>query len=144
MPIIQKETIIARRNETGRRIKCKKCMNDRDFQQMAKNELLLRATVEQLYSKGNIIFCDACNINLYSFIFELEEKKLEETPVSPSSEGEINPEEFPVPPLPEVKTNPEEAPVPSLPEVEINPEEFPMHLYPPESSVFGKEDQKES
>ncbi|MGB6279184.1 MAG: hypothetical protein WBF55_06020 [Syntrophobacteria bacterium] len=144
MSIIQKEEIIARRNETGRRIKCKKCMNDRDFQQMAKNELLLRATVEQLYSKGNIIFCDACNINLYSFIFELEEKKLEETSVSPSSEGEINPEEFPVPPLPEVKTNPEEAPVPSLPEVEINPEEFPMHLYPPESSVFGKEDQKES
>ena len=111
---------------------------------MAKNELLLRATVEQLYSKGNIIFCDACKINLYSLIFELEEKKLEETPVSPLSEGEINPEEFPVPPLPEVKTNPEEAPVPSLPEVEINPEEFPMHLYPPESSVFGKEDQKES
>ena len=89
-------------------------MNDRDFQQMAKNELLLRATVEQLYSKGNIIFCDACKINLYSLIFELEEKKLEETPVSPLSEGEIN------------------------------PDEFPMHLYPPESSVFGKEDQKES
>jgi len=129
MPIIQKETIIARRNETGRRIKCKKCMNDRDFQQMAKNELLLRATVEQLYSKGNIIFCDACNINLYSFIFELEEKKLEETPVSPLSEGEINPDEFTVSPLSEG---------------EINPDEFPMHLYPPESSVFGKEDQKES
>lgn len=114
MPIIQKETIIARRNETGRRIKCKKCMNDRDFQQMAKNELLLRATVGQLYSKGNNIFCDNCNINLYSFIFELDEKKLEE------------------------------APVPPLPEREINPDEFPMHLYPPESSVFGKEDQKES
>lgn len=63
---------------------------------MARNELLLRATVEQLYSKGSIIFCDRCNINLYSFIFELEEKKLEETPVSPLSEGEIDPEEFPV------------------------------------------------
>ena len=114
MPIIQKEIIIARKNETGRRIKCKNCMNDRDFQQMAKNELLLGATVQELYSKGNIIFCDNCNINLYSFIFELEGK------------------------------NPEEAPVPPLPEEEINLEEFPMHLYPPQSSVFGKEDQQES
>ena len=144
MPIIQKEEIIARRNETGRRIKCKKCMNDRDFQQMARNELLLRATVEQFYSKGNIIFCDSCNINLYSFIFELEEKKLEETPVSPLSEGEINPEETPVSPLSEGEINPEETPVSPLSEGEINPEEFPVHLYPPESNVFGKEDQKES
>ena len=129
MPIIQKEIIIARKNETGRRIKCQKCMNDRDFQQMAKNELLLGATVQQLYSKGNIIFCDNCNINLYSFIFELEGKELEEAPVPPLPEGEINPEEAPVPPLPEE---------------EINLVEFPMHLYPPQSSVFGKEDQQES
>ena len=129
MPIIQKEIIIARKNETGRRIKCKKCMNDRDFQQMAKNELLLGATVEQLYSKGNIIFCDSCNINLYSFIFELKEKKPEEAPVSPLPEGEIIPEEFPASPLPEG---------------EINLEEFPMDLYTQKSSVFGKEDQQES
>ena len=85
-----------------------------------------------------------CNINLYSFIFELEEKKLEETPVPPLSEGEINPEETPVSPLSEGETNPEEFPVSPLSEAEINPEEFPMHLYPPESNVFGKEDQKES
>jgi hypothetical protein len=144
MPIIQKERIIARRNETGRRIKCQKCMNDRDFQQMAKNELLLGVTVEQLYSKGNIIFCDNCNINLYSFIPELEGKKLEEAPVTPLPEGELNLEEAPVTPLPEGEINPEEAPVPPLPEEEINLEEFPMHLYPPQSSVFGKEDQQES
>jgi hypothetical protein len=126
MPIIKKEAIIARTNETGRRIKCKKCLNDRDFQQMARNELLLRATVEQLYSKGSIIFCDRCNINLYSFIFELEEKKLEETPVSPLSEGEIDPEETPVSPLSEGEIDPEETPVSPLSEGEIDPEEFPV------------------
>lgn len=106
MPIIRKEQIIARRNETGRRVLCQKCMSDRDFQKIARKEILLRLTVEQLYSQGNIIFCDGCDINIYHFVSALEEKKPEES-------SELH--------LPEEESKPEDSSVHQLSAEEISP-----------------------
>lgn len=129
MPIIRKEQIIARRNETGRCVLCQKCMSDRDFQTIARNEILLRVTIEQLYSQGNIIFCDGCDINIYRFVSGLDEKKPEE-----SSEVHLSEDE----------AKREESPVPHLSAEEIPPKEPPTHLYEPKYDVIGKEGQIES
>lgn len=129
MPIIRKEQIIARRNETGKRVLCQKCMSDRDFQKIARNEIMLRVTIEQLYSKGNIIFCDGCDINIYRFISALEEKKPEES-------SEVH--------LPKEEVTPEESPVPHLSVEEIPPKDTPAHLYESEYNIIGEDVQRES
>jgi len=129
MPIIRKEQIIAKRNETGRRVLCQKCMTDQDFQKIARNEILLRLTVEQLYSQGNIIFCDGCDINIYRFVSASEEKK-------PEKSSEVH--------LPEEELKPEESPVHHLSAKEISPKKPPAHLYQPEYDVIGEEGQIES
>jgi hypothetical protein len=129
MPIIRKEQIIAKKNQTGRRVLCQKCMSDRDFQKIARNEILLRVTIEQLYSQGNIIFCDGCDINIYRFVSALEENKTEESSELHLSEEEVKPEG---PPVPHVSAE------------EIPPQEPPAHLYEPEFDLIGKEGQLES
>jgi hypothetical protein len=129
MPIIRKEQIIARRNATGRRVLCQKCMTDQDFQKIARNEILLRRTIEQLYSQGNIIFCDECDINIYRFVSALEEKKPEE-----SSELHLSDED----------AKPEQSPVLHLSAEKMAPKEPPAHLYEPEYDVIGEEGQIEN
>ena len=129
MPIIRKEQIIARRNATGRRVLCQKCMTDQDFQKIARNEILLRLTIEQLYSQGNIIFCDGCDINIYSFVTALEEKKPEE-----SSELHLSDED----------AKPEQSPVLDLSAEKIPPKEPPPHIYEPAYNILGEDVQRES
>ena len=132
MPIIRKEQIVARKNENGRRILCQKCMNNGDFQQIARNEILLRSAIQKLYGQGNIIFCDGCDINIYRFVSASEEKKPEES-------SELH--------LPEEESKPEESPTPDLSAEEVPPEEPPAYLSyirQPEHDVFRKEGQIES
>ena len=77
--IIDQEEIIARMEEGGKSIACKNCMSDIDLTQIARDEIILRGTIDDLYGKGKIIFCDSCGINLYRFVSELESIEAEES-----------------------------------------------------------------
>lgn len=77
-PIIDQEEIIARMEEGGKRIVCKNCMSEIDLKQIARNEIMLRGTIDDLYGKGKIIFCDSCDINVYRFICALESIEAED------------------------------------------------------------------
>lgn len=82
MAIIDKEEIIARKGQSGKQIVCRNCMSDKDLQQIARNEILLRGAIDDLYGKGKIIFCDSCDINIYRLISsaeQLETKKFADT-----------------------------------------------------------------
>ena len=116
MPIIHKDSIVARRDEAGKRILCKNCMNDRDFQHVARNDIVLRSKIEILYRKGNIIFCDNCDINIYRLIIESENKESQEASAPHLSGEEQEPEVAPAPHLPEEEKEPEVAPAPNLAE----------------------------
>ena len=97
MPIIQKENIIAIRDESGKRVLCSNCMTEKDFQKVARSDIILRAIVEALYRKGNIIFCDECDINIYRLIIKSDQKEAEKTPAPQlveATEQELRPEEF--------------------------------------------------
>lgn len=97
MPIIHKENIIATRDESGRRILCNNCMSEEDFQKVARTDIILRGTVEVLYRKGNVIFCDECDTNIYRLIIKSDPKQAEKAPaphlVEPTDQ-EIRPEEL--------------------------------------------------
>lgn len=94
MPIIDQKEIIARMEEGGKSIVCKNCMSDIDLQQIARNEIMLRGTIEDLYDKGKIIFCDSCDINVYRFISAAEsieaEQSTEDATVLPFSDDDWN------------------------------------------------------
>jgi len=97
MPIIQKEDIIAMRDESGQRILCNNCMSEQDFQKIARKDIILRGTAEVLYRKGNLIFCDECDINIYRLIIKSDQKEAEKAPAPhlvETSEQEIRPEEL--------------------------------------------------
>jgi hypothetical protein len=78
-PIIDQEEIIARMEEGGKSIVCKNCMSEIDLKQIARNEIMSRAAIDDPYGKGKIIFCDSCDINLYRFVSELESMEAEES-----------------------------------------------------------------
>ena len=75
MPIIEIEDILARRDEAGRPVSCKNCLSEKDLQQIAYNEIMLRGTIEDLYREGKIVFCDSCEINMYRFISSAEKNE---------------------------------------------------------------------
>ena len=90
MPIISKESIFAMRDKGGKRILCKNCMSDRDFQHVARNDIVSRNKLEILYRKGNIVFCDGCEMNIYRLIIESKDKESQEAsaPHLPAEEKE--------------------------------------------------------
>jgi hypothetical protein len=125
MPIIQKENIIAMRDESGQRILCNNCMSEQDFQKVARSDIILRGTVEVLYRKGSLIFCDECDINIYRLIIKSDQKEAEKAPVAhlvEPTEQEIRPEE--------------------LLSEELLPEDLEVSL--PELDVSEKQDKKAS
>ena len=89
MAIIDKEEIIARKGQKGRQIVCRNCMSDMDLQQIARNEILLRGTIDDLYGKGKIMFCDSCDINIYRFISSTEQLETQKSADITSAEVKI-------------------------------------------------------
>ena len=89
MAIIDKEEIIARKGQSGKQIVCRNCMSNEDLQQIARNEILLRGTIDDLYGKGKIIFCDSCDTNIYRFISSAEQLETKKSADITSPEGKI-------------------------------------------------------